>query len=134
MTDFSKLRTFTPEEVAAIPPEKPDPDYIRRNTTWQEPPSIYAEIDQRRQKQIAKGYNAAHDDQHTKGEIALGAAAYCEAAGRADVYSVRIGRASAFPLCWPWKPSEFRSEGPRENLLKAAAMIVAEIERLDRKA
>ncbi len=34
MTDFSKLRTMTPEEVAAIPPEKPDPDYIRRNTEW----------------------------------------------------------------------------------------------------
>ncbi len=132
MTDFSKLRTLTPEEVAAIPSEQPDPDYIRRNTIWQGPSSIYAEIDQRRQKQIAKGYDAAHDDQHSKGEIALGAAAYCEAAARSDVY-VRIGRASAFPLRWPWKPSEFKSEGPRENLLKAAAMIVAEIERLDRK-
>lgn len=32
--DFSKLRTMTPEEVAAVPAEIPDPDYIRRNTEW----------------------------------------------------------------------------------------------------
>lgn len=29
---FADLKRLTPEEVAAIPPEKPDPDYIRRNT------------------------------------------------------------------------------------------------------
>lgn len=132
MTDFSKLRILTPEEVAAIPPEKPDPDYIRRNTTWLEPSSIYAEIDQRRQKQIAKGYDAAHDDQHTKGEIALGAAAYCQSAAKPKLYQKKPGAAFTFPTCWPWKSSEFNPKNPREDLLNAAAMIVAEIERIDR--
>jgi hypothetical protein len=35
-------------------------------------------------------------------------------------------------LFWPWPKTRFRPGAPRDNLVRAAALIVAEIERLDR--
>jgi hypothetical protein len=35
-------------------------------------------------------------------------------------------------LFWPWPGTRFRLGGPRDNLVRAAALILAEIERLDR--
>lgn len=73
---------------------------------------IYAEMQAERAKQIAKGFNAAHDDEHTDGAIITaewGALARLQAA------------------------STIRSAtNRRHGLLQAAAMIVAEIERVDR--
>lgn len=56
--------------------------------------------------------------------------------------------AAAFALCgihsfaagqwpavfWPWSQARFRLGSPRENLLRAAALLIAAIERLDRIA
>jgi hypothetical protein len=131
MTDFTKLRIMTPEEVAAIPPEQPDPEYIRRNTELKTV-TIYERIAERRQKQIAKGYDAAHDDQHANGEIAMSAAAYCQSAAKPKLYQKKPGAAFTFPMCWPWKPAEFNPKNSKEDLIDAAAMIVAEYERLER--
>ena len=70
----------------------------------------------------AEGYSAAHDDGHVRGELAFAAAAYCSAAGRER------------PDMWPWEPEAFKPRGKRRDLVRAAALIVAEIERLDRAA
>src|SRR5262245_39790124 len=35
-------------------------------------------------------------------------------------------------LFWPWPNTRFRLGTPRDNLVRAAALILAEIERLDR--
>ena len=35
-------------------------------------------------------------------------------------------------LFWPWPKTRFRPGAPRDNLVRAAALIIAEIERLDR--
>lgn len=87
--------------------------------------TIFDEIAARRQYQIAKGYDAAHDDSHIKGEIADAAACYASMKA-ADTFGI-----------WPWwdsKPNHqpTLSERRRSYLIDAAAMIVAEIERLDR--
>ena len=37
-------------------------------------------------------------------------------------------------LFWPWPRTRFRPTRPRDNLVRAAALILAEIERLDRLA
>ena len=37
-------------------------------------------------------------------------------------------------LFWPWPKRRFRPGRPRDNLVRAAALIIAEIERLDRLA
>jgi hypothetical protein len=37
-------------------------------------------------------------------------------------------------LFWPWPRTRFRLGAPRDNLVRAAALIIAEVERLDRLA
>jgi hypothetical protein len=100
-----------------------------------------------RKRQIeGEGYDAAHDDEHINGEIAL--AACCYAAP--DLLFVKDDRANAIIMRDPW-PWEERFDKRRYNgnvvlpnhrlaiqrrrdlAVKAAALMVAEIERLDRQ-
>ncbi|SMO79418.1 hypothetical protein [Paracoccus laeviglucosivorans] len=79
-----------------------------------------------RQRQIsAEGWTPEHDDAHWREEMALAAA--CYAIGNSSV----IGSA---PPKWPWADAWWKPTTPRRNLVKAGALILAEIERLDRQA
>ena len=83
--------------------------------------------DERCRQVIPEGYDAAHDDAHTGGEIALMAASYAALAGRSSVAAMHA---------WPWDepmPKSLTAE-PRRLLIIAGALILAEIERLDRAA
>lgn len=77
-------------------------------------------LTERKRQVILKGWDAEHDDQHTRGEMAWAANAYFL---HDTVDSWAIGVSA------PW-PIEFGEQ--RDNLVKAAALIIAEIERLDR--
>jgi len=79
-----------------------------------------------RQRQVsAEGWTPEHDDTHTDCSMPLAAACYAlDAAG----YSVQRHQFWPWDLTW-WKPGQ-----PRRNLVKAAALILAEIERIDRAA
>lgn len=86
--------------------------------------TIYHEIAAERQRQIAKGYDAAHDDDHRLGQIASAAAAHALMASPWLVLAKDV---------YPWTPDGLSADtAPREHLVMAAAMLVAEIERLDR--
>lgn len=92
------------------------------------PRNAYQLILQERDRQIAKGYTREHDDEHGSGEIALAAA--CFAAGEDLVTDGAIEAG-----VWPWKGQAFDAlEGKSrlEQLVIAGALIVAEIERLQR--
>lgn len=76
----------------------------------------------------------AHDDDHQSGELA-GAAAFYAANAAARIADAA---GSMFPqirisALWPSALGQHRAGEPRRNLIKAAALIVAEIERLDRR-
>lgn len=78
-----------------------------------------------RQRQIeAEGWTPEHDDEHDEGDLAKAAA--CYAAGE-EVRSTATGYA-----LWPWDSDWWKSSDRRRDLVKAGALIVAEIERLDR--
>ncbi len=66
-------------------------------------------------------WSTEHDDEHVNGEMALAAAAY------AVQFKHPAGR------LWPWNPSWWKPGGHRTNLVKAGALILAEIERIDRQ-
>lgn len=91
-----------------------------------------------RQRQIdLEGWTAEHDDAHDAGELSAAASAYSIAA--ADVmHPASQGDGdyeSAPPLAWPWDGAWWKpGTDPRRMLLKAGALILAEIERLDRSA
>lgn len=76
-----------------------------------------------RQRQTdAEGWTAEHDDEHAFGELADAAACYA-------AYG-----ASALPTLWPFDREWWKPTNRRRNLVKAGALIIAEIERLDRAA
>lgn len=83
-----------------------------------------------RARQISQeGWTPEHDDEHSGGEIADAAA--CYAAGQ--ILSAMRGR-SVFNQIWPWASSWWKPRDRRSNLVRAGALIIAEIERLDRAA
>lgn len=74
-----------------------------------------------RQRQIdVKGWTPEHDDTYTCGELAAAAISYIEPA-EAENY-------------WPvdWHDGSFRPSDERRNIVKATALLLAELERLDR--
>lgn len=86
-------------------------------------PTALERIAAERARQIAKeGYTPAHDDEHTDHSIARAAAAYALESSRD-----RAGRA-----VWPWDQASFKPRDPIDDLVRAGALIVAEIERLER--
>lgn len=85
---------------------------------------ILSEIAAERGRQIAKGYDAAHDDQHTDGELATAAGLIA-----LSDYDLIVDDGPADTLAAVVLD---RHDDERERLIIAAAMIVAEIERLDR--
>lgn len=78
-----------------------------------------------RQRQInAEGWTPEHDDCNRHRELAFAGACYAIASpdGFSDIVQ------------WPWQQEWWKPSTPRRNLIKAGALILAEIERLDRKA
>ncbi len=84
---------------------------------------------ERRRQVEAEGWTPEHDDQHATGELACAAGCYAIHAGLPDRARVPKGYA---PQDWPWSVSWWKPKDRRRDLIRAAALIVAEIERLDR--
>ena len=103
--------------------------------------TVIEEIAAERARQVAEeGWTTEHDDDHSRGEMAEAAAAY---AWWSAVPEFRRSRTDidddshvAWHLrrIWPeqWERYWFKPSTPRRDLIKAAALIVADIERLDR--
>ncbi len=106
--------------------------------------SVIEEIAAERRRQIeAEGWTAERDDDYQQRELANAAAAYALFAGlETEARDTHVGHLhhplgdmeSAVAAAWPWGCEWFKPSNPRRELIKAAALIVAEIERLDRKA
>ena len=98
--------------------------------------SAIDDIAAERARQIgAYGYTPQHDDRHRKGELGLAAACYA-APSRMFVAKPLSGRGyemyMAYQDAWPWDSKFWQPKSRREDLVRAAALIVAEIERIDR--
>ena len=90
-----------------------------------------------RKRQInTEGWTEQHDDQHSDGSLALAAACYAiHAATWPTTGTSSLGETySTAPLLsrWPWSAKFWKPKNQRRDLVRAAALILAEIERLDR--
>lgn len=84
-------------------------------------------IAERRRQVEVEGWHHDHDDAtHDAGGLAIAAA--CYAIGSAEI----TGHNKARVLIWPWDWKWWKPKDRRRNLVKAGALILAEIERLDR--
>ena len=92
-----------------------------------------ADIAAERQRQIdSEGCSPEYDDKYATGEMALAAACYALSAGNHEAAPVALEEAMFD--CWPWSRSWWKPTSSRRDLVKAGALIVAEIERIDRQA
>lgn len=84
-------------------------------------------IAKERDRQInVEGWTADHDSQHTEGELAFAAIAYIEA-DETDSPGNLYTAAYSF---WPWSSNWWKPKDRIRNLVKAGALIAAEIDRL----
>ena len=90
---------------------------------------------ERRRQVREEGHTLERDDQYTEGQLAQAASAY---AFWADPRRAReedhIDYLNSRPVgLWPWAKEYWKPTSPRLMLTKAGALILAEIERLDRQ-
>ncbi|MEI4809251.1 hypothetical protein WA852_25165 [Pseudomonas aeruginosa] len=95
-------------------------------------PQAWLDVQAERRRQItAEGWTPEHDDEHSHGQIARAAACYALAGSSAP----NDGTAALLvSLAWPWDQQWWKPTSARRDLIKAGALILAEIERLDRAA
>lgn len=79
-----------------------------------------------RQRQFEReGWTPEHDDSHVNGELAIVAACYAmHSAWQQD----------GIPLIWPWVNTFWKPKDQLSDLIRAGALIAAEIDRLQRVA
>lgn len=99
---------------------------------------VILEIANERLRQISvEGWTPEHDDQHSSGELA-GAAGYYAKHVNARQWCFKNNpddyQCEPEPSGWPWAAEWWKPKNPRSDLIRAAALIVAELERLDRAA
>lgn len=81
---------------------------------------------------VLKGFHFDHDDRHVDGELAMAALAYADAGIMSQIRpDVSVYLSYPPSTGWPWQRSEWKpSDEPIENLVRAGALIAAEIDRL----
>ncbi len=97
-----------------------------------EVPQAWLDVQAERRRQItAEGWTPEHDDEHSHGQMARAAACYALAGSSAP----NDGTAALLvSLAWPWDEQWWKPSTARRDMVKACALGLAEIERLDRAA
>ncbi|MGP5741979.1 hypothetical protein [Pseudomonas aeruginosa] len=95
-----------------------------------EVPQAWHDVQAERRRQIeAEGWTPEHDDEHSHGQMARAAACYALAGSSAP----NDGTAALLvSLAWPWDEQWWKPTSARGDLVKACALALAKIERLDR--
>jgi hypothetical protein len=98
------------------------PDIFAATYESAEPTGVSLIADERAAHPTREGWTPEHDDQHDRGEMVE--ASICYAAQTLNPRPVAR---------WPWGGQWWKPKDPIRNLVKAGALIAAEIDRLLRK-
>lgn len=82
---------------------------------------------ERKRQMSAEGWTPEHDDEHGLGEMASAAGFYA-----LHAHDPERSKKFTAPQRWPWDFKWWKPGSARRMLVKAGALILAEIERLDR--
>ncbi|WAB92022.1 hypothetical protein OSS47_28570 [Pseudomonas citronellolis] len=95
-------------------------------------PQAWLDVQAERRRQVAaEGWTPEHDNEHDHGQMARAAACYALAgSSAADDKTTAL----LVSLAWPWDQQWWKPTTARRDLVKACALTLAEIERLDRAA
>lgn len=109
-------------------------------TGWPAQSGAARDVLAERERQVsAEGWTPEHDDKHDDGSLALAGACYASNAAtwashgtaRLRTRYAEISKMACFR--WPWPREWWKPKDQRRDLVRAAALILAEIERLDRR-
>lgn len=88
--------------------------------------ALLAIRDERRRQIEVEGFNSTHDAEHSIGELERAGACYAlSAAADRRLY------AESPPPFWPWSDAWWKPKAPRQDLVRAGALILAAIEKID---
>lgn len=121
------------QRTAPQPMTATDPNHPRRPgdlLAWGSQAVLDVAAERRRQIEV-EGWTPEHDDQHGDQSMSIAAACYALADMRAAL-SVQTVRVDGLWSWTGWALSWFKPKDRRSNLVRAAALLLAEIERLDR--
>ncbi len=90
-------------------------------------PAARRALDERRRQIEVEGFTPDHDDEHDVGRLVCAAICYAGA----DITNHPAGEP---PDLWPWVPEWWKPADDRRNLDKAAALLIAAGDQLDREA
>lgn len=104
---------------------------------------VLRDIAQERKRQVVvEGFPRTGDDAQPSGRLAYAGAAYavhwasfmqaCEGEGLPPAQAAEAIAECAAPDFWPLDPAWWKPHNDRSDLVRAAALLVAEIERMDR--
>ncbi len=86
-----------------------------------------------RERQISQeGWTPEHDDNHGNGELAIAAACYARFAADTAYLGGNATRRLSPPKDWPWDHEWWKPHASIHDLVRAGALIAAEIDRLRR--
>lgn len=91
-------------------------------------------VAERKRHVEVEGWTPEHDDEHHRGQLALAASVYAYAGSLESGQNMVLKTSDIIHRLWPWDWSWFKPTDRRRDLVKAGALIVADIERLDRVA
>jgi len=135
--DFDNVtRLFLDAAERCVASERRERELQQRLTAADEradvlsPGSALGDVHLERLRQIdVENRSAVDDDDYSLGQLAYAAAGYAQ--GSVPAQQVQ---GCLRPSYWPWHPRWWKPGSPRRMLVKAAALILAEIERIDRAA
>ncbi|WP_241331145.1 hypothetical protein [Burkholderia cenocepacia] len=102
------------------PPRGTPPAWVAHDTQ-----AVRDVIAERRRQIEQEGWTPEHDDAHLTGDLALAAACYA-------IHGSERWNHDTF--MWPWPKEWWKPTTPRRDMVKAVALGIAAIERLDRDA
>lgn len=92
--------------------------------------SVIDVLEERRRQVEDLGWSDDNDDEYVFGELSFAAARYADHACDIERYGDEAN--NDMDPEWPWNPLWWKPTTARRDLVKAAALILAEIDRLDR--
>lgn len=101
-----------------------------RELGWVRANSAVQDVVAERQRQVTgEGWTPEHDDKYQPGELSAAGGSYA-----LHAFDSGHDKRGFAPAWWPWSVKWWKPKNPRADLVRAAALLLAEIERIDRAA
>lgn len=92
-------------------------------------------VSERNRQKNEEFYSDAQDDSYVNNELTRASASYVNhVVGRSWIHLSKpsVYQSEIVPDLWPWSEQSWKPKSPRQDIVRATALLISEIERLDR--